>query len=372
MKISEKAITLIHSLFNKNSESKRLRIFMTGASGIIGSDLLATLLRKGHYVVCLIRSKNEISPYDRLEECIGQLPENCYVINGDITQNHCGINEGVLTKLKDSPYDLMIHCAASVKMDQSNAITTELINVNGTKNIIELTKYLNINKLHYISTAYVNNGDSNPYVITKRKAENIVSRSGLPYTICRLSITIGDSKSGKINGFSGYYALFSTLYMIANKSRKKRNGYVNMPLCIDILEDARINLIPIDWVSKMLTHIIEDPSITGTINMVHPNPPKMGDVFRESLRILKIRGIEVNKDKIHSKHQRIILSMISVFNPYMTKQIDLENNLANYLKEKYQPPPDISQRILKRVLTYAIDKKFGRVPKLNAIQKSRV
>lgn len=49
-----------------------MNIFMTGANGIVGSELLLLLLEKGHRVTCLVRARERKSGEERLESAIGR------------------------------------------------------------------------------------------------------------------------------------------------------------------------------------------------------------------------------------------------------------------------------------------------------------
>ena len=97
---------------------------------------------------------------------------------------------------KISP-DIVIHCSALSNIDfcENNKKKAELINVLGTKNIVEGCKESN-SKIVYISTSFVfdgkkkysendNTSPSTFYGFTKFKGEEIIKDSNLPFLILR-------------------------------------------------------------------------------------------------------------------------------------------------------------------------------------------
>ncbi|MCU7557546.1 dTDP-4-dehydrorhamnose reductase [Macrococcus capreoli] len=107
--------------------------------------------------------------------------------------------------LTDINLDVIIHCAAYTAVDdaESNKDINYEVNVQGTKNIVEIAKKHNA-KLIYISTDYVFDGEKDlPYIETDKKnpineygkskslAEDIVISELQKYFIVRISWVIG-------------------------------------------------------------------------------------------------------------------------------------------------------------------------------------
>jgi thioester reductase-like protein len=93
------------------ASSKAKRIFLTGATGFLGSHLAYALLSRGHRVTALSRGSKSASAQDRvhsvLREVAGEeavagllLPgfERLAVLEGDISQPFLGLSEEALKR----------------------------------------------------------------------------------------------------------------------------------------------------------------------------------------------------------------------------------------------------------------------------------
>ncbi len=142
---------------------------VTGASGYVGKYLIPQLRKNNYSVRCLARKKD--NPYSYLRHY------GCEIVYGDVR------NKPSL-ELAFSDVDIVIHLAAITK---NNDPYIEEVNVAGTKNIIELCKKNKIKKIVFLSsTAAIKAIDL--YGKSKKHAEELITRSGLPYTILRPGI----------------------------------------------------------------------------------------------------------------------------------------------------------------------------------------
>lgn len=109
------------------------------------------------------------------------------------------------------------HIAASTSFDDAKREEIIVTNVGGTSNLLDVVgKFDKLSNLFYMSTAYVAGkkkgvipegriepgmeGFKNPYEETKLQCENMVRDSGLPFTILRPSIIMGNSRDGDAKG----------------------------------------------------------------------------------------------------------------------------------------------------------------------------
>jgi dihydroflavonol-4-reductase len=116
-----------------------MRIFITGATGLLGLTLIKELQKQklGPIVAFTL-------PHDKFASL---LPKDVEIIEGDI------LNEDSLTKAikKD---DIVIHLAAYISISGDKAIM-EKINIGGTKNVVDVALKNGAKKLVYISTSHV-------------------------------------------------------------------------------------------------------------------------------------------------------------------------------------------------------------------------
>ena len=122
-----------------------MEYFVTGATGLIGTHVVEQLTDEGHDVVALTRSRSNAS----------HLPDEVTVAEGDITEKD---------SMRDSMtgVDGVFHIAAwfYVGPGPREAETAERINVEGTRNVLELMDELDIPKGVYTSTVGVYPGTS--------------------------------------------------------------------------------------------------------------------------------------------------------------------------------------------------------------------
>jgi len=212
-------------------EDKRT-IFLTGATGLVGSYLLKILLKNNHKVFVLARSKVGKSAKERVVEVLnfwdrGIYPKhrkNLIVLEGDITEKSLGLNAKDLTCLKNE-VEAIFHCAAVTEFNWP-LDTISKINVEGTRNVLDVAvDCKSLEKVNYISTAYVC-GDykgifreddldvgqkfNTTYEESKYHAEKIVEqyrKRGLWIDVFRPPVIVGELVSGKTFKFQGFYQL---------------------------------------------------------------------------------------------------------------------------------------------------------------------
>jgi dTDP-4-dehydrorhamnose reductase len=156
----------------------KLKILIIGGSGTIGSKIIEQF-----------QSSNIIFDYTFLTNPI---PSKIgYML--DITNRKNTIE--LITKLNP---DIVIHTAALTNVDlcETNNALANLINVQGTKNIVDGCMKIK-SKIIFISTSYVFDGNSDQYFeedlpnptsyygITKYKSEKIIQNSNLDFLILR-------------------------------------------------------------------------------------------------------------------------------------------------------------------------------------------
>lgn len=154
------------------------RIFVTGATGLIGINLVRYLAQRGQRIRILAREKSPLWPFEGL---------NIEVARGDITDVH-SLHQAI------EGCDTVFHLAGFVVISPFVRKRAEQINVEGTRNILAACRRGSIKRLiHTSSIATIGYGprnhpateDSewnfkdlhNPYSDTKRHAENLVMQA---------------------------------------------------------------------------------------------------------------------------------------------------------------------------------------------------
>lgn len=159
---------------------KRIKVFVTGASGKIGQKLLAELTKK-YEVYALVRNKDKLKI------------SGANIIEADILE---------INKYKKimCDCDVIYHLAAYQNIFDKNFDEFKRVNVDGTRTIIKALASSKIEKFIYISTIMVLEKKSvkNNYVQSKYRATQMVKKSKLPWIIVYPRTVIDkDEISGK-------------------------------------------------------------------------------------------------------------------------------------------------------------------------------
>lgn len=178
-----------------------MKVLVTGADGVLGSNLVRILLKRKYEITALIEEGKNPITLNELE--VKQIAGN--ILNP----------ADVEMAIKDK--DIVIHCAASTSVWPARSEVVNKVNVEGTENIIQACLRFGIKKMIYVGTANsfgfgsLNNpgkeGDRYKsgkygldYMDSKKTAQervmNAVKHNGLPAVIVNPTFMIGpfDSK----------------------------------------------------------------------------------------------------------------------------------------------------------------------------------
>ena len=167
---------------------------------------------------------------------------------------------------------LVIHAGAEIGFDKSKA-ELDKTNVIGTRNMIALAQNLpRLRRFLHISTAYVagrkngrvmeeelpGNRFSSLYEQSKAEAENLLRASGLPWSICRPGMIVGNSKTGWVQYFNTVYYVLKQLLL----------GKIRL---LPIREDTPLNLVPVDMVADAALTVARSDAAKGkTFHLICP------------------------------------------------------------------------------------------------------
>ncbi len=116
-----------------------MKYFITGATGFIGGRLAETLVQEGHEVIALVRTPAKAQ----------------YLVDMGITIVKGDITDKASMREPMTGADGVFHVAAWYKIGAKDSSMAYDINVQGTRNVLELMQELNIPKGVYTSTVGV-------------------------------------------------------------------------------------------------------------------------------------------------------------------------------------------------------------------------
>ncbi len=255
-------------------------VLMTGFPGFLGSALLPRILhrRPDAGAVCLVQQHHLATAEQRLHDIEAEHPEvagRVGLVTGDITADGLGLAEPLADVTE------VWHLAAVYDLAVPEKVAWR-VNVDGTANIIAYCRQQpSLERLQYVSTCYVSGrypGEfteemleegqqfHNHYERTKYEAERLVRAAmadGLPATIYRPGIVVGDSRTGETQKYDGPY--FVADYM------KRVPGATFLP---DVDPEVRASLVPRDFVVDAMDVLsVLDRSLGKTYQLTDPNPP---------------------------------------------------------------------------------------------------
>ena len=263
-----------------------MQYFVTGATGFIGKRLVKKLLeRKGAVVHFLIR-KESADKVAELRSYWGVSATRAVPVFGDLTAKKLGVASDEIKKLKGQ-VDHFYHLAAVYDLGADEE-TQVAVNIDGTRNTVDLAKAIDAGHFHHVSSiaaAGLYEGVfredmfeeaeelEHPYYRTKHVSEGIVRREcSRPWRVYRPGIVVGDSRTGEMDKIDGPYYFFKLI----QKLRKLLPPW--MPMIG--LEGGRLNLVPVDFIVAAMDHIAHRPGLDGQcFHLVDPNPLRVGDIL---------------------------------------------------------------------------------------------
>jgi len=252
-------------------------LLLTGATGFLGMELLARYLeRDERRVIALVRAEDDALAQQRMDGVLANIfgveahryRSRGEAIAADVTDPGFGLGADRLVQLAHR-VSRIVHCAASVSFTLPLA-QARAINVGGTLRMLDFAELVSVNggleRYAHISTAYVAGTHkgrfaerdldvgqrfNNSYEQSKFEAERLVrARSGLPFTILRPSIVVGDRRSG-------WTAAFNVLYWPLRAFA--RGLFTEVPA----VPSAPVDVVSIDYVADAVLALCDSAAGVG-------------------------------------------------------------------------------------------------------------
>jgi thioester reductase-like protein len=267
------------------------QLLMTGFPGFLGSALLPRLLarRPGTDAVCLVQPQHAVLARSRVKELEITDPRTRGRIRlalGDITVTGLGLGAAERDRLDDVRE--VWHLAAVYDLAVAPHVAHR-VNVDGTTNVLAFCREQpDLRRLQYVSTCYVSGryegqfpedalevGQAfrNHYEKTKYEAELLVRKAmadGIPATIYRPGIVVGDSRTGATQKYDGPYFLATFL---------ARQPSIALVPAVGDADSVKVCLVPRDFVVGAMDELsVLDASDGRSYALVDPDPPTVREV----------------------------------------------------------------------------------------------
>jgi thioester reductase-like protein len=268
-------------------------LLVTGFPGFLASGLLPRLIAHAPADVtttCLVQPRH--MPFARIRAAelargYAGLDGRVRLVAGDIRQPDLGLRDGARLRRETTA---IFHLAAVYDL----AVTRELamdVNVQGTRHVLDFASSCpRLERFHHVSTCYVSGthrgvfreqdldrgqGFLNWYEESKFLAEVDVQShmlQGLPATIYRPAIVVGDSATGATQKYDGPYYVIQWLLRqpavaILPTTGKPSRHYSNF--------------VPSDYVVRAMAYLAAAADSRGQVyQLCDPEPPTTDEVIR--------------------------------------------------------------------------------------------
>lgn len=266
-------------------------IFFTGFPGFLGVQLLPRVLARApeDRAVCLVQPHFADLARRRVDEMEAGDPSlagRIELVEGDITVSGLGLDDP--TGLAASTTELW-HLAAVYDLSVPREVGMR-INVDGTRHVADFAEQArSLQRFQYVSTCYVSGRYTGPfgeddldvgqrfnnfYEETKFLAEvDVQTRraGGLPTTIYRPSVVVGDSHTGETQKYDGPY--FALQWLL------RQGRWALMPAIGDP-SSYRFNIVPRDFVVDAIAELSGlDRSKDRVYQLADPRPLTVDELY---------------------------------------------------------------------------------------------
>jgi nucleoside-diphosphate-sugar epimerase len=378
-------------------------VLLTGATGFLGSHVLAGLLARGRRVVIAGRPAGGESLQARIRRLlnwfgIGHLGGRLEFHETDFLKAGLGLTADAYERLRRRGLPI-IHCASDTRFAEKNRETVLSSNVESLAEILAFASLSRASGFHFLSSAYAASDGRNEcpeapvsprrfhnvYEESKALAENVVRErcreARIPYTIIRPSIVYGDARTGKSLRFNALYHPVRSLLQLRDiylddirKNNGKKSiecgirlneeGVLRLPVRIFIPNEGKINLIPVNYFTEAVLSIFEKPENEAYYHITNRRAVSMTKLAAFTERFLNVSGIKVIigaavAAERKSPPEELFDFFIKAYRPYLSDERMFKRDNTDKATDGALPP-EFSYEIFQRCMAYAVAVDWGK------------
>lgn len=261
-------------------------VFLTGATGFLGTFLLAELLEQTDAkIYCLVRAADEQQALSRLHRQFdyyelqqGTDWDRVIAVYGDLSKPQLGLSDMRYEEIA-AQAEVIYHNGALVDFIRPYS-ALKAANVSGTEAVLRLACYRKAKALHYVSTLSVfSESSANPQGYRETDEPEPGAHLGNGYAQSKW-IAEKQMRSARARGFQ------VTIYRPATVSGDSRSGVWNtedfmcrlLKACIQMgcapEEHVRMDMAPVDYIGRSVVALSLLPDAIGAcFHLNHPCPP---------------------------------------------------------------------------------------------------
>lgn len=243
-------------------------ILITGATGLVGAEVLPRLLRRDRevHVWALVRNP---ARWEQLAARLGAAAERVSPVVGDLTLPGLGLSRADRLALRRS-VGAVVHAAADTCFSRSLP-AARAVNTEGTLRLLELaSEWPPGHRVVYVSTAFVagrltgrigeaetpsHRGWVNAYERSKHEAEALVRASGLPWVVLRPSTIVWDGGTGGITQLNSVHRALGLFH-------------AGLAALLPGQEDTPVDVVTTDYVADAVAELaLREDALGGTYHL---------------------------------------------------------------------------------------------------------
>jgi len=385
---------------------RETRFLITGATGFLGSHILAELLKQDHQVVALCRPKGSQSADERMNRLLDWFGldsdhrDRLTVLEGSLDRPDLGLSAEPFRRLQGDTHEI-IHCAAETRFSSRMRSDSERVNLTGLDYVLRLAESGKCRFFHHMSTAYAAGnrtgicrealtepaGFYNVYEETKHLGERLAAQrcreSGIRLNIYRPAIVYGDADTGRSIRFNALYYPIKVAHFLrhlyaedlANGGGKAAamgvkagpNGRIHLPIRIeDGNDDGRLHLLPVNYFTRVFMHLMMNELEGNVFHITGREPLTLAQVIDYTRRFLNITGLEAAPAEAFSSDPRngleiLFQSYTEAYHPYMQDtRLFSTRNTDGLLKSTGIRCPAFDYSVFERCMEYAVSVDWGK------------
>lgn len=369
-------------------KTRRPYLLLTGGTGLVGQYLLKDFLIRDQRIAVIVRPCKKLTTVERIEVImqrwenrLGRCLPRPVVLCGNINQDGLGLSDDDQQWVSDHCYGIL-HNAAVLQFEGPSKLHEPwFTNLGGTENVLHASKRWNIRHLHYVSTSYVcgksdrvvkeselDVGQSfrNDYERSKFQAEKLVSEADHfdSKTIYRPAVIVGDSETGFTSTYHGMFLYLRVFATLVPAQQTDLNGIHQTPIQMPINGDEPRNLVPVDWVSSVMCHLVSTEAAHNRTYHLVPDECSTARQFIDACcDYFNSGGVEfVGADHPideESKFAKLFFESSRVYEAYLTSDpIFDKSNVEKYAGHLHCPRIDAA--MIGRFIKFGEENRWGK------------
>ncbi|MCX5680526.1 MAG: SDR family oxidoreductase [Candidatus Omnitrophica bacterium] len=405
-------------------EKSKIRIAITGATGLLGRNLLFEYIKQqvsnldGIEIFVLGRGKDDLEIKGRFEDILltdgllyiyGDRSQTDRIrdynesrikyINMDLSIDGLGISQEDYDQLAAKPINIFFHVAAMTDFRNTPEVAFALkrINVEGTLQILKLISAIRVKEFVYVGTAYscgmaagkilpndvnLKQEFRNPYEFSKTEAEMAVrefakKNKQIRFRYFRPSTISGrlmEQPLGAINKFDVFYSWAGFFLRIKTKEIKDWGKKYSEPFRADMRifysMKSGLNIVPADYAAKVMYQVCTQNIEGSSYHLVNDEetPHKLYiPIILDAINFNGVTQVNAIPDRMNRLEQLYYKTVGWVFTPYIISDPMLfcTKSIEKAVKKSGIVCPTVDFDNFSILIRYAKEYDFGLVEKRN-------